>query len=222
MSDDKSFPWKQEALRALIMAVITSAVTSALNAVYRIRFAELGSVIDSMPVPLLLLVTGIFVVLSFVLRLTRLEQRIMRVITDCMLIAGLAVLSIAMVAALNIGTVPLKSFELTEDNVYDSREVAVPRNLENITLKVSGDRDPGFPLELERRGAGNGTIEQLAIEGLEADNAIRHGRYYTLVRGQFTVPGPLKAGDTLYLHFANAPSLGGKIKLELTGSKDKE
>lgn len=117
MSDDKLFPWKQEAPRALIMAAITSVVTTAFNAVYRIRFAEPGSLIDSIPVPLLLLSTCIFVVLSFVLRLARLERKIMRVATDCMLIAGLAGLSIALAAVLNTGAVPLGSFELTAASV---------------------------------------------------------------------------------------------------------
>jgi hypothetical protein len=220
MSDNTPFPWKQEALRALLAAVIGSVVTTALNAVYRIRFPELGGFIDSLPVTLLFVLTGIFIVLSFVFRMARLEQRATRILTNGMLLAGLFGLSVAVVAVLNIGAVPLKSFELTAENIYNPREVPIPRNLESVSLKVSGDRDPGFPLELERRPPGNGSIEQLAIAGLVEDNAIRPGRYYTLVRGEFTVPGPFQAGDTLYLHIVNASSFEGKIKLELTGSKD--
>jgi hypothetical protein len=188
------FPWKQEVLRALVAAVITCIVTTVLNAVYRIRFAELGSFIESLPVPLLILVIGIFVALSFVFRLARPEQRVTRIITDCMLIAGLAGVSIALVAALNVGAVPLKSFELTTDNVYDPREVPVPRNMENITLKVSGDRDPGFSLELERRQTGNGSIDQLAIVGLSEDTAVKPGKYYRLVRGNLPCGGPRAGG----------------------------
>jgi hypothetical protein len=219
MSNDPPFPWKQEALRALVAAVITFIATPVLNAVYRIRFAELGGFIDSLSVPLLLLVIGVFVALSFVFRLARLEQRVMRILTDCMLIAGLIGLSITVVAALNIGFVPLKSFELTADNIYDNREVPIPQALENIRLKVSGDRDPGFPLELERRSLGN-AIDPLVIEGLPEDTAVRPGKYYTLVRGEFIARGPLQAGDTLYIHIENASSFKGKIKLELRGSKN--
>jgi hypothetical protein len=219
MSDNQPFPWKHEVLRALIWTLIGSVATTVLNAVYQIRFPELGSLIDSLPVPLLIILTGAVIVLSFVIRIARLEQRHVRIITDGMLIAGLAGLSIAVVAALNIGAVPLGSFELTDENVYDVREVTVPRKLESATLKVSGDREPGFLIELERRSPGNGSIERLEIEGLEKSKTIELGRYYNLVRGEFTVPGPLKAGDTLYLHFENAPSFEWRLKLELTGSK---
>ncbi|MDR0584059.1 MAG: hypothetical protein LBG57_06915 [Treponema sp.] len=216
-------PWKQEALRALIIAAITSVVTTALNAVYRIRFAELGNLIDSMPVPLLLLVSGIFVILSFVLRLGRLEQRIMRIVTNCMLAAGLAGLSVALVVALNLSAVPLGSFELRQENIYDpDRQVSIPYQMESIRLKVSGNRDPGFSLELERRTAGNENSERLIITGLSENPAIQPGQYYLLVLGEFTVPGPFRAGDTIHLHIANASSFEGKIKLELKGSKDKE
>jgi hypothetical protein len=219
MSDDTPFPWKHEVLRALIWTLIGSAATAVLNAVYRIRFPELGSLIDSLPVPLLIILTGAVIVLSFAFRIARLKQRHVRIITDGMLVAGLAGLSVAVVAALNIGTVPLGSFELTSENIYDAREVPIPRKLESVTLKVSGEQEPGFLMELERRSAGNGSIERLAIEGLEESNVIKLGRYYNLVRGEFTVPGPFKAGDTLYLRFENAPSFEGKIKLELAGSK---
>jgi hypothetical protein len=220
MSDDPPFPWKQEALRALVAAVITFIATPVLNAAYRVRFAEVGGFIDSLPVPLLLLVIGVFVALSFVFRLARLEKRVMRIVTDCMLIAGLLGLSITVVAALNIGVVPLKSFELTADNIYDAREVPIPQALENISLKVSGTRDPGFPLELERRPPGNGPIDPLVIEGLPEETAVKPGKYYTLTRGEFIARGPLQAGDTLYLHIVNASSFEGKLKLELTGSKN--
>ena len=213
------FPWKQEAVRALIIAVITSVVTTTLNAVYRIRFAELGNLIDSMPVPLLLLVSGIFIVLSFVLRLARLEQRIMRIVTNCMLAAGLAGLSVALVVALNLSAVPLGSFELRQENIYDpDRQVSIPYQMESISLKVSGDRRPAGSLELERHTAGN-KIGELTIEGLDADASIKPGNYYFLRHGEFTVPGPFRAGDTLYLRIKNASSFEGRMKLELTGSK---
>jgi hypothetical protein len=219
MSDNPPFPWKYEVLRGLIATVTGWVATTVLNAVYRMRFPELGSFIDSLSFPLLFSLIGIFIVLSFVLRMARLKQRSMRILTDCMLIAGLIGLSIAVVAALNTGAVPLKSFDLTGKNIYNPREVPIPQALESVTLKVSGDRDPGFPLELERRSPGNGDIEQLEIKKLEAVD-IRQSRYYTLVRGKYTVPGPFQAGDTLYLHIANASSFEGRIKLVLTGSKD--
>jgi hypothetical protein len=139
-----------------------------------------------------------------------------------MLVLGTAGLSITLVAALNIGAVPLDSFDLTAENIYDQRSVVIPRPLGGISLRISGEKDPGFSLELGRRSAGNETIRRLKIDGLAEDKAITPGLYYFPVRGEFTVPGPFQAGDTVHVNIVNASSFGGKIKLELTGSRNRE
>jgi hypothetical protein len=162
---DAPFRWKHEALRALVAALVSFAVTAILNALYRIRFTELGAYLDVLPLPLLFISTGVFVVFSFVMRLTRLEWRRLKVLTDCMLVLGLAGFSITLVTALNIGAVPLGSFELTPDNVYSQeRRVVIPRPLAGISLRISGEKDPGFSLELEQRSA-EGTTRRLEIAG---------------------------------------------------------
>jgi hypothetical protein len=149
------------------------------------------------------------------------EWRRMRILTDCMLVLGLAGLSVTLVAALNIGAVPLGSFELNPDNVYGrERRVVIPRPLGHIKLRVSGERDPAFSLELERRPVGDKSAGPLVIAGLPQDKAITPGLYYVPVRGEFTVEGPFQTGDTVQINIVNASSFEGKIKLELTGSKN--
>jgi hypothetical protein len=215
---DRPFSWKHEFLRALISVAVTAAATTTGNAVY--RFLKLGVSVDSLSVPLLLFSTGVFIALSFALRLKQLTWRATRLLTNAMLIVGVAGISIALVAAINIGTVPLGTFDLTQDNIYDEpRMIPVPRTLDRVTLKVSGDREPAGSLELERHTTGNKTAEALTIEGLEADGSIKPGNYYFLKHGEFTVPGSFRTGDTLYLHIKNASSFEGRVKLELTGSK---
>jgi hypothetical protein len=216
------FRWKQVLLNALIVFVVETAGTALLNVLYRIRFQELGVVLDVLPLPLLFLTTGVLIILSFVLRHILPELRRVRIIAGALLALGMAGFSIALVSVLNIGAVPLGEFNLTVENIYDERQVSLPRNLENIRLKAAGNQDPGFSLELERRPAGKETFAGLGIENLSADTAVEHGQYYRLVLGEFTVPGPFHAGDTIRINIVNAASFGGKLKLELAGSKNKE
>jgi hypothetical protein len=107
----------------------------------------------------------------------------------------------------------------TENIRCRERRVVIPQNLQNIILKVSGEQEPGFSLELERRSAGNEHIDRLKIDKLAGDEAIKPGRYYFLARGEFPVPGPFAAGEIIYLNIVNAASFGGQLKLELIGKK---
>jgi hypothetical protein len=137
-----------------------------------------------------------------------------------MLVLGLAGISITLVAAINLGTVPLGSFTLTPDNVYSQEAgILVPRSVGHINLKISGEQSSRLSLELERRSAGGGHIDRLEIGGLVQDRDISPGLYYFPVAGEFTVAGPFQAGDAIYINTVNASSFEGKLKLELTGSK---
>jgi hypothetical protein len=195
-------------------------VAAILDAACRTWFSWLRAYIGYLPAPLLFPAGAALIVFSFVSRLARPEGRRVKTIATCALLAGALSLGAALAAALNAGTLPLGSFELTARNINSPREVPIPQALESVALKVSGDREPGFSLELERRSPGNRTIERLAIEGLAEDAAIRASKYYFLRRGEFTVQGPFGAGDTLRIHTANTASfVEGTIKLEFEGSK---
>jgi hypothetical protein len=214
-------PWKNAALSALIYAGVTSVVTKVLDTLYKIRFRDMDVFIRSLSVPLLFLAVGILIALPLMFRVIRSAGKNMKVLIHVMLIAALASLSFALAAVLNMDTLLLGSFELTGENIQSAeRQVSIPQTLQSMVLKVSGEKEPGFDLELERRSAGNGAIEWLEITGLNQDEDLRSSRYYILTRGTFTVPGPFMAGDTVRLYIERSASFEGKIKLELTGSKN--
>jgi hypothetical protein len=216
---DAPFRWKHAFFQALAVFAVETAGTRVLNAVYRIRFTELWAYLAALPLVPLFIITGIFIVFFFAIQWTRTEGRRMKILSGCMLGLGMAGLSIALVGFINLGLMPLGSFELTPENIYSQEcRVTIPQDLENIILKVSGEREPGFSLELERRTA-EYEYQKLEIAGLAEDTAIKPGWYYFPVPGEFTVQGPFYTGDSVHVNIRNAASFGGHVKLQLIGKK---